>query len=183
MWVFVVCIFASKLVAAVLLSLSLISATPSAAVDLDNASPYIAFNLGSYHLNASQDFNEVNPGLGVGVSMPSGIGNFSLDVELGQYRNSIKSDSYYVMSSLDHQIYAPSDRLSVRLGAFGGFAHYPGNKIKFKNSDVPTIGNWVLAAGLQTVLRVDNKYDVRLRVMPAGKVADALFTLQLARRF
>jgi len=145
--------------------------------------PHLTFNLASLHLNASRDFNEFNPGIGIGLTAPVGTGPSEIGVEAGQYRNSLGDQSYYVMASFDAQIASLTPNMALRLGAFSGFARYPGTANKFKNHGVPTIGDWVLAVGLQTTLRIADTYDVRLRVMPAGNVADALFTAQMAVRF
>ncbi len=153
------------------------------AAESKNFRPHLTFNLGSHHLNASRDFKEFNPGLGIGVSGPLGLGSLEIGIEMGQYRNSLERQSYYVMGSLDTEVASFSDNVALRLGGFGGFARYPGSANKFKNHGVPTIGDWVLGIGLQSTVRIADTYDLRLRVMPAGHVADALFTAQVAVRF
>ncbi len=145
--------------------------------------PHLTFNVASYHLGATRDFNEVNPGFGFGVTGPSPIDAFELGLEAGNYKNSLDNQSYYIMGSLDTEVAQLSKNIAVRLGGFAGFSRYPTGANKFKDHGVPTIGDWVMAAGLQSTLRISDDYDVRLRVMPAGNVADALFTLQLAVRF
>ena len=149
----------------------------------DGLRPHLAFNLGSHHLNASRDFNEFNPGIGIGQPGPIGTGTSQLGVEAGQYKNSLGDQSYYLMASFDAQIASITPNVALRMGGFSGFARYKGTANKFKNHGVPTIGDWVLAVGLQTTLRVADTYDLRLRVMPAGNVADALFTALMAVRF
>ncbi len=145
--------------------------------------PHVTFNLASFHLNSSRDFNEINPGFGIGITGPSGLGRSEFGIEAGQYRNSLSDQSYYVMSSLDIEVLEISPNVALRMGGFGGFAHYSGSANKFKDHGVPTIGDWVMAVGAQTTLRVADKYDLRLRVMPAGSVADALFTAQISVRY
>ncbi len=145
--------------------------------------PHLTFNLGSHHLNATRDFNEVNPGIGIGITGPSGLGRSEFGLELGQYKNSLNNQSYYVMGSLDTEIARLGPDMALRLGGFAGLARYPSNANKFKDHGVPTFGDWVLAAGLQSTLRINDTYDLRLRVMPAGSVADALITAQISIRF
>jgi|GEM_PF-1153262 len=145
--------------------------------------PHLTFNLASYHHNSSRDFNEINPGLGIGITGPSGLGTSEFGIEAGQYRNSLSDQSYYITTSLDVQILSISPNVALRMGGFSGFAHYSGSANKFKKHGVPTIGDWVLALGAQTTLRIADKYDLRLRVMPAGSVADALFTAQMSVRY
>lgn len=145
--------------------------------------PHLTFNLASHHLNASRDFNEINLGLGIGITGPSGIGATEFGIEAGQYKNSLDNQSYYVMASLDLEVIEITENLALRMGGFSGLAHYPSNGNKFKDHGVPTIGDWVMAIGLQSTLRVADKYDLRVRVMPAGNVADALFTAQVSVRY
>lgn len=156
---------------------------PASAVDWTNGRPHLTFNLASYHLNASRDFNEINPGIGIGVTFPDDILGGELGFEVGQYRNSLDSNSYYATGSYDWQIAEFSQDVTLRMGGFAGASHYPGDAEKFKNRGVPTIGNWVLVGGAQATVRIQDTYDIRLRVLPAGDVADALFTLQMGVRF
>lgn len=153
------------------------------ALDMSQARPHLMFSLGSYHLNASQDFNEFNPGIGLGVTIPDDTFGGELGLEFGHYENSLSSSSYYATGSYDWQVMDFGGNTTLRLGGFAGASHYPGDSDKFKGRGVPTIGNWVIVAGAQGTVRIDDTYDVRLRVMPAGNVADALFTLQLGVRF
>lgn len=155
----------------------------ASAQDFSKFRPHVAINLASYHLNSSKDFNEINPGIGIGFTTPSGLGRSEFGLEVGQYKNSINSQSYYVMGSLDAEVARITPNVAIRMGGFAGFSHYPGDARKFKDRGVPTIGNWVMAAGLQTAVRVNDTYDLRIRVMPAGDVADALFTAQIAIGF
>ena len=155
----------------------------ASALDLSKGRPHLTFNLASYHHNASQDFNEINLGIGVGLTFADGPLGGELGVEVGQYRNSLERNSYYISGSLDWEVGRLSDDVALRLGGFGGTSHYPGDASKFKNRGVPTIGNWVLVAGAQATVRINDTYDVRMRIMPAGDVADALFTLQAGIRF
>ena len=174
-----------QLLSVVVLFLSLtVAATGSAnAFDLSQGRMHVTANIGSYHLNASREFDEVNPGLGLGMSFALNDRGTEFDAEVGYYRNSLGGGSYYVMGAFDTTVAEISPRTSIRMGVFGGLAHYPGDASKFKNRGVPTFGNWVMAAGAQATLRIDDRYDLRMRVMPAGKVADALFTLQVAAYF
>jgi len=158
-------------------------AQASLAFDTSKMRPHLTFNLGSYHVNANQRFEEFNPGLGIGFTYPTGWKNTEAGLELGQYRNSLGDQSYYLMGSLDAPVAQVTHKTELRLGVFGGFAHYPGQSSRIKSSGVPSIGNWILAAGGQATLRMDERTDLRLRVMPAGDVADALVTLQMAIRF
>lgn len=159
------------------------SALPIAAYELPKIHRHVAVNLGSHHLNADRKFNEINPGIGIGLAAELGRADGEFALEIGQYKNSLSTQSAYITTSMDAELLELSEHLKFRAGLFFGFAHYPGDANKFKNRGVPTIGNWVMAAGIQTTLRMNNRYDFRVRVLPAGDVADALFTMQVAIRF
>lgn len=150
---------------------------------LSEGRTHISFNIASYHLNASRDFNEVNPGIGIGRSFRLGETNAEIDAEIGIYKNSLERQTIYAMTSLDTRVARLGSAATLRMGVFSGLAHYPGDTNKFKKQGVPTIGNWVMAVGGQAALRINDRHDLRVRVMPAGKVADALFTLQIVTRF
>lgn len=158
-----------------------VAGTAAQGFDLSQARAHVAFNIGSHHLNASRQFEEFNPGLGVGVTVPTAGGEAGF--ELGQYRNSLGADSHYAMAHIDWQVASAGADIALRLGGFGGMARYPGDAAKFKNRGVPTVGNWVMAAGVQATVRIADTIDLRMRAMPAGNVADALFTAQVAYRF
>ncbi len=168
---------------AYLLVLFVAFARGALATELVDIRPHLTVNIGSYHLNASQDFNEVNPGLGVGLTFGIANPNIELDIEIGQYRNSLSDNSVYIMGAWDTQIAKLSPNLTWRAGSFIGVSHYPGDSSRLKGNGVPTFGNWVMGGGLQTSLRLNDDTDLRMRIMPAGKIADALFTLQAARYF
>ena len=155
----------------------------ASAQNTDGFRPHVTVNLGSYHHNPSRDFNEFNPGFGFGVTGPAGLPSTELGAEIGQYKNSLNEQSYYLMGSLEREAFAITSAMRLRLGVFAGFARYAGSANKFKGHGVPTIGDWVLGLGLQSTLRMSDTYDLRLRAMPAGHVADALFTAQLAVRY
>ncbi len=168
---------------AVALSLGLGFVGSASAFELSAARPHLTFNLASYHHNATEDFNEVNPGIGIGVTFEDKRFGGELGFEAGQYKNSLNSNSYYLTTSYDWEVADLGNDVKVRLGGFTGASHYPGDANKFKDRGVPTLGNWVLVAGAQATVRVNDTYDVRLRVLPAGDVADALFTMQVGFRF
>lgn len=168
---------------AYMLVLFLSFARAGLAFELTETRPHLTLNVGSYHVNASQDFNEFNPGIGAGLTFGIRNPNIEIDVEVGQYRNSLSDNSVYVMAAWDAQIARLSSNVTWRAGTFFGFSHYPGDSSRLKGRGVPTIGNWVMGAGLQSSLRLNDTTDLRVRVMPAGNVADALFTMQLARFF
>ena len=169
--------------ALVLLTAVLTAATMARAVDLSEARPYVAVNIASYHHDAAQNFEESNPGLGLGFTLPVTASGVELAAEIGRYRNSVDGQSTYATAALDTPV-APLGRTAqIRVGAFGGMAHYKNASSKFAGGGVPMIGDWVVVGGAQATLRINDTYDIRARALPAGKAAKALFTLQMAIRF
>lgn len=169
-----------SLVAGLVMALSPMA---SSAFDLSKARPHVTFNLGSYHHNASRNFEETNPGIGFGLSWDTGWQNTEAAIEAGFYRNSLGGQSQYVTASLDAPVADITPRTELRLGVFAGTAHYPGHQSEFKSAGVPSMGDWILVGGGQATVRFDDRTDLRVRVMPAGRVADSLVTLQMAVRF
>ena len=153
------------------------------AFEWSNARPHLTFNLASHHLNAQQEFNEFNPGLGVGVSVPNHDRSSELALEVGQYKNSLNRQSIYATASIDRSVWMINANSEVRFGAFGAFAQYDRSAASLKKRGVPSVGDWVVAVGAQVNLRISDTNDLRLRIMPAGDIADALFTLQTTIRF
>ena len=153
-------VYLRRVIACGLLGITIVLsvATTVRAFDTSHFRPHVTVNLGSKHINASRDFNEVNPGFGIGVSAPVADGKYEMAVELGQYRNSVNGNSTYVVGSLDTEAAALSRRTKVRLGGFAGVVRYPGLSDKF-TSGIPSVGDWVAAGGVQATVRVDDTYD------------------------
>ena len=169
--------------ALVLLTVLLTTATLARAFELTEARPYVAVNIASYHHDAAQNFEETNPGLGLGFTLPVNTSGAEVAAEVGRYRNSVGGQSTYATAALDAPVAALGHSTQIRLGAFGGMAHYKNASTKFAGGGVPMIGDWVVVGGAQATLRINDSYDIRARVLPAGKAAQALFTLQVAARF
>lgn len=177
-------LYLRRVVALGLLGITLVLsvATSVRAFDTSLFRQHVTVNIGSKHIKPSSDFEEINPGLGIGVTAPIRNSKVEIGVEVGQYRNSVRGNSTYVMGSLDTEAAALSRRTKVRLGGFAGVVRYPGLDQKV-TSGVPKVGDWILAGGLQATARIDDTYDIRLRALPAGNAASALFTLQFSVRY
>lgn len=166
-----------------LAAIKIVLATATLAFSAENLRPHVAFNLASHHIGATRDFEEFNPGVGIGFTLPVGARGFEIAAEVGQYHNSVGRNSVYATGSLDVAVAQIAPRAQLRLGGFGGFAYYQNASDKFKGGGVPMIGDWLVIGGAQATVRIDDTYDIRLRALPAGKAANAILTLQLAVRF
>lgn len=160
-----------------------LGAATMAIADTSPIRPHVAFNLGSKHVGAARHFDEFNPGIGIGFTLPVDARGSEVGAEMGQYHNSVGGNSVYGTGSLDTPVTDLGARAQLRLGAFAGLAHYANARTKFSGGGVPMIGDWVVVGGAQATIRIDDTYDIRARVLPAGSAARALFTLQLAVRY
>jgi hypothetical protein len=119
----------------------------------------ISFLLGSNHVNATRDFQEINPG--VFLTWERGL-NYSV----GAYYNSYENISPIVSVGYDWEIATDFD-----LGLFGAVAIYPGDGDEFKYA----LGDVVPLIGAQARYK-----NVFIQFIPAdGDSLDALFTLGL----
>ena len=164
------------------LASALVSAPVAQAADLSDARFHITANIASYHYEAAQNFEETNPGLGFGFTLPISASGAEIGAEIGRYRNSVGGWSNYATASYDTPV-AQTRSAALRLGVFSGMAHYDDASSKFAGGGVPMVGDWVVVAGAQATVRIDEDYDIRVRALPAGKAAKVLFTLQVAHRF
>lgn len=119
----------------------------------------VSFLLGSHHVNASRDFQEINPGV---ILTWERQFNYSI----GLYYNSYEEISPLVSVGYDWDIAKDFD-----IGAFFAVAVYPGDGDEFNHS----LGDVVPLVGLQA--RYKNAF---VQFIPAdGDSLDALFTFGL----
>lgn len=125
----------------------------------------LAILLGSHHINATQDFEEFNPGaflIWEGAMLKN-----TLDLGFGAYRNSYGDASVAVTTAL------PIKRNEVfSLDLFGAIAVYPGEGDQFSHS----AGDVVPIIGAQARYR-----NVFLQAIPAGgEGTDGVLSLGLS---
>ena len=119
----------------------------------------ISFLLGSNHVNATRDFQEINPGVFLTWER-------QLNYSVGVYYNSYENISPIASVGYDWEILPDFD-----LGLFGAIAVYPGDGDEFKYA----IGDVVPLVGAQARYK-----NVFVQFIPAdGDSLDALFTLGL----
>jgi hypothetical protein len=122
----------------------------------------ISILMGSYHADATLDFEQTNPGLFLDWDNP-----FGTTVTVGVYRNSYGRRSLALSAS--RTIF---QRGRASLDGFVGLAHYPGEGHK-----VPiAIGDVVPIAGLK--LRYGKAFA--LMIPGDGKTTDAIFAYGLS---
>ena len=142
-----------------------------------SATPYVAANIASHHLNSSyNEFEEINPGISVGVDWtPS---NWRYGGEAGLYRNSYGNRTIYTLSQTEYLI---SSKIGV--GVFAGLAEYSELVNYHKSRGLPVVRDFVLIAGAMATYEPVSGYAIRVRVSPGGEAADAVFGLQFLFRF
>lgn len=120
----------------------------------------VSILLGSHHINAKRDFQEINPGVILTWERQR------LGYSVGTYYNSYKDIS--VLGAVSYGVELAPE---LELGVFGGLAWYPGEGGQFDHS----IGDAVPLAGVQTRYR-----NAFVQVIPAGGNAlDGLVTFGL----
>ena len=145
---------------------------------------YAIVNIASYHVNASSKFNEKNQGVSLGFAKRnSHFENWDYGAEIGFYKNSFYETSRYILAYSDFSIADIGINTKLRLGVFAGLFEYPTMTNYAERSGIPTFDDYVLIPGLSANLRFEQGYDLRLRIAPAAKNADAIATLQLALKF
>lgn len=145
---------------------------------------HVMANIASYHLGASTEFNEVNPGIAIGVSRVIGQKtSWELGGEIGFYNNSYNEITRYALANADFRLSRISPSSEIRAGAFLGLFEYP-TVINYANDrGIPTIGNFIMVPGIAAMVRFDSGYDFRVKVAPGGAKSDAIFSLQFVRTF
>ena len=153
------------------------------AFDPDRLRPTLMFTVSSWHINATHDFNETNPGFSLGAVYALGPGTTEIGAEVGHYRNSFRDKSNYAHVTLTREMFRPAPRLAVRAGVVGGFATYRHVQEMFASQGVPTTGNCVWFAGVLVSARIEDRYEFRSRLIPAGGEADGLATFEFGFLF
>lgn len=139
---------------------------------------YITANISSYHINASRDYNEHNPGLGFGYFTGDRL---QYGIETGFFKNSFYDQSTYLMGFADYPVFTVGN-VEFRAGAWIGFFKY-NNLVKTADRfGIPRIGNHVLFGGLHATARF-GAFDTKVRLSPSGKHSDAILTFQIAYNF
>lgn len=113
--------------------------------------------LGSHHVDASYDFEEVNPGLILTWDRDP------LDWSVGVYRNSYGRVSTAAFAAL------PVIEGDLSVSLIGGLAHYPENGRRFAIS----VGDWVPMIGLHA-----RTGPLSVLILPSdGKATDAIIAV------
>lgn len=146
-------------------------------ISASRAYNYAAITHASHHVNASKEFNEVNPGLAIGSEAPLMRSRMSLGVEGGRFRNSSDEMTTYGALYGEYGVIKSNPR-ALRLGAFTGWAEYPAEAAKNRAEGKWAIGDFIPVIGLQATVPTLGPHEFRLRVTPGLSRSDAIITLQ-----
>ncbi len=130
----------------------------------------------SEHIDASKDFNEVNPGLGIGSEAPLRGSPWSVGVEAGAFENSNRNTSPYAVGYFERAMLKDRPR-ALRVGFFGGYARYPNESGSF-DGIIPSIGAYIPVAGLQATIPTFGPHEFRVRLSPGLSRSTAIISLQ-----
>lgn len=131
-------------------------------------------NIGSYHVDATEDFNEVNPGAFISVSF-NVEKRFQSGFQVGGYLNSYRERTLYGIGFVNYRI-KQYDDAELLLGGFAGLFEYPNLVAQAKRSGIPTVRNAIFAAGPSLTYRKGNGVDFTLGYIPFnGKETSGIF--------
>lgn len=139
---------------------------------------YGNIHLGSKHLGATRDFNEFNPGLGLGVRWGE---RFRYGLEAGAFYNSYSEWSTYAATFAQYRV-IDGERWDTYLGGAMTFASYP-NLVGYADKyGIPRVGNHIGIPSL-TVEFDHGDYSIASNVVVGGAKFDALVTVSIKVKF
>ena len=131
-------------------------------------------NLAAKHVNATESFNEINPGLGVSVSWGE---QWRASLSGGVYLNSYSDWSGYALVGLDTRL-VDMPAFDLYGGVWAGFAQY-GNLVGYADRNgIPRIGDYIMVAGVSASVKFE-AVEVVVRYLPAGDKMDGVAGLSL----
>ena len=147
------------------------------------AENFVTFPHVSKHINPGKDFNEFNPGIGIGSEAPLRRAPYALGVEAGRYRNSLDEQSIYAATYVERKLTPARGPSEIGLGAFFGYAEYPSEVAAAKDRGFITFGDFVPVVGLQATVATFGPHEFRFRLTPGLQQSDGILTLQSNFRF
>ncbi len=141
---------------------------------------YLAISHASAHIDASRDFQEVNPGIGFGSEAPlKNTEKVAVGIETGRFLNSLDDLSSYSVGYWEYDL-LPSQPRRVRVGGFLGLAEYP---TEAGRDNLPSFGDFIMVGGLQATVATVGNHELRMRAAPGITQSGAILTLQSNFKF
>jgi len=139
-------------------------------------------NISSYHIAATEKFNEINPGAFVSVSF-NAEKRFQYGLQIGGFLNSYRERTLYGLGFVNYRI-KQYDDAELFLGGFLGLFEYPNLISQARNAGIPVVGNAVFAAGPSLTYRMRNGVDFTLGYIPFyGRETSGILTVQTSIAF
>lgn len=149
-------------------------------VNTARAYNYVTVSHASSHIDASRDFQEVNPGLGFGSEAPLKNSNkVAVGIETGRFLNSLDDWSSYSVGYWEYDV-LPSKPRRLRIGGFAGLAEYPTEAAR---GHLPSFGDFITVGGLQVTVPTIGNHEIRMRAAPGISQSGAILTLQSNFKF
>lgn len=127
--------------------------------------PYVAVSLGSQHLS-DEDFEEFNPGLGLGADYGFEVGGWEAGAEGGAFRNSFGERSIYALGHLTAELVRLAPATELRAGFFAGLAEYDNLVEEADAAGLPHVGDFIPVGGALIQLRHAERWEARVRIAP-----------------
>ena len=142
----------------------------------------LGVNLGSYHIESTEDFNELNPGAFVSVSFNT-ENRLQYGFQLGGYSNSYSDRTLYGLGFVKYRI-KNLEESELFIGGFSGIFEYPNLVTQARSAGIPTVGDMVFIAGPLLTYRLKDGLDLTLGYIPfQGKETSGILTLQASIPF
>ncbi|MCF6304388.1 MAG: hypothetical protein L3J33_03340 [Rhodobacteraceae bacterium] len=136
---------------------------------------YTSISIASLHVNATRDFNEFNPGIGIGVTWGNDVLRYGLEV--GTFRNSYYFQSTYATANWRWRVATLGD-VNIWAGGWLGFAEYP-NLIGYADKfGIPRIGDFVMVGGASATVEFD-RFNIVGLYTPVGNKMDGVLALKI----
>jgi len=139
-------------------------------------------NITSYHIAATKEFNEFNPGAFVSVSF-NVEKRFQYGLQIGGFLNSYSERTLYGLGFVNYRIKQYEDA-ELFLGGFAGLFEYSNLISQARRAGIPVVGNAVFAAGPSLTYRMRNGVDFTLGFIPFyGRETSGILTIQTSIAF
>lgn len=157
--------FTSRQIAAIATSLAAALAAPAAkAGEPGRWTPFAAVSIASLHVS-DQEFEEFNPGLGLGADYAI-AGGWEAGGEAGVFRNSFGERSVYGLGHVTAEILRLGEKTELRAGLFAGLAEYSHLADEAEAAGLPAFGDIIPLGGAMIQLRHAERWEARARIAP-----------------
>lgn len=156
--------FAKRLLTAAI-CLAACAAQPALAEQRGGWTPFVVLTIGSHHIS-DEDFEEFNPGVGLGADFAFDGGGWEAGAEAGVFRNSFAARSIYALGHVTAELARLTSKTELRAGLFAGLAEYANLVDEAEEAGLPTFGDVIPLGGALVQLRHAERWEARARIAP-----------------